>query len=214
MNSLRYESMWHIDVVCSQRGTYIHCNRWLEHLMYDLCSGRLRTETTIQLQSKKCEEANKALHLFAFHYILLRCDIIFRISALFSIIRKNGNAILLCSCKSKLYSQTARPPIKGGSMADLYWCHGLAEWGPASPQAHHLTWIFISLLVIYIVNFSFCFASSILLVSIYVSAFYHQLLCNDNIVMSRKLPFCLYLVWVYLDADLEDTHSPNTSDLL
>ena len=66
MNFLRYESMWHIDVVCSQRGTYIHCNRWLEHLMYDLCSGRLRTETTIQLQSKKCEEANKALHLFVF----------------------------------------------------------------------------------------------------------------------------------------------------
>ena len=51
--------MWHIDVVCSQRVTYIHCKRWLEHLMYDLCSGRLRTETTIQLQSKKGEEANK-----------------------------------------------------------------------------------------------------------------------------------------------------------
>ena len=29
-------------------------------------------ETTIQLQSKKDEEANKALHLFTFRYILFK----------------------------------------------------------------------------------------------------------------------------------------------
>ena len=62
-------------------------------------------ETTIQLQSKKDEETNKALHLFAFHYILLRCDIIFHIPALFA---KNGNTIYVAVRTSYIARQPDR----------------------------------------------------------------------------------------------------------
>ena len=52
-----------------------------------------------------------------------------------------------------------------------------------------------------------------IVVNIYCSIF-SQLLCNDKIATSRKLPFCLYLVWVYLDADLMATHTHNTLSLM
>ena len=42
---------------------------------------------------------------------------------------------------------------------------------------------------------------------------FDQLLCSDQIAISRKLPFCLYLVWVYLDADLMATQTHNTLNL-
>ena len=42
---------------------------------------------------------------------------------------------------------------------------------------------------------------------------FYQLLCSDQIAVSRKLPFCLYLVWVYLDADPVATETHNTLTL-
>ena len=42
---------------------------------------------------------------------------------------------------------------------------------------------------------------------------FDQLLCSDQIAVSRKLPFCLYLVWVYLDADPVATETHNTLTL-
>ena len=47
----------------------------------------------------------------------------------------------------------------------------------------------------------------------YLLPSFAQLLCNDQIAISRKLPFCLYLVWVYLDANPTDTQTQNAVSL-